>query len=131
MLAFHVSLVGVVYMITYAVIYGISSLLSPEMGQMMWGFFFFIGLLIAFIVRFIITKLGGLYLIDPSIQHRITGLVDYLLVATVMAIQVVVVWQYIVPIVVICGVLAGTITTIVCYYYGRKLWSVNLRKGCC
>ncbi|HQL44517.1 MAG TPA: hypothetical protein PL073_11570 [Spirochaetota bacterium] len=127
-LAFQVSLVGVVYLITYVAIYGIGSLLSPEMGQMLWGFFFFIGLLIAFIVRFIITKFGGLYLIDPGIQHRITGFsVDYLLVATVMAIQVVVVWQYIVPIVVIC-VLAGIITTIVCYYYGRRLWSLNLER---
>ncbi|MCX8123219.1 MAG: hypothetical protein N3F66_03535 [Spirochaetes bacterium] len=127
-MAFQASIMGLVYMITYAVVYAIGRLLSPEMGQMLWGFFFFIGLVIAFITRLIISKLGGLYLIDPGIQRRITGFaVDYLLVATIMAIQVVVVWQYIIPILVIC-ITGGVVTTLVCVYYGKKLWQYNLER---
>lgn len=127
-LAFQASIMGVVYMITYVLVYQIGGLLSKEMSQMLWGFFFFIGLVIAFIVRLIISKLGGLYLIDPGIQRRITGFsVDYLLVATIMAIQVVVVWNYIVPIVIIT-LTAGSITTLFCYYYGKRLWNFNLER---
>lgn len=127
-MAFQASLMGFVYMITYAIVYAISSRLSPEMGQMLWGFFFFIGLVIAFIVRLIISKMGGLYLIDPGIQRRITGFaVDYLLVATIMAIQVVVVWQYIIPILVI-SIAGGLLTTLFCVYYGKRLWSFKLER---
>lgn len=127
-MAFQASIMGVVYMITYVIVYGIGSLLKPEMGQMLWGFFFFIGLVIAFITRLIISKLGGLYLIDPGIQRRITGFaVDYLLVATIMAIQVVVVWQYIVPVLVIT-IAGGVITTLFCVYYGIRLWNFKLER---
>lgn len=127
-LAFQAGIMGLVYMITYAVVYGIGTLLKPEMAQMLWGFFFFIGLLIAFVVRLIISKSGGLYLIDPGIQRRITGFaVDYLLVATIMAIQVVVVWQYIVPILVI-SITGGVVTTLLCVYYGTRLWNFKLER---
>jgi ESS family glutamate:Na+ symporter len=44
-----------------------------------------------------------------------------------MAIQVVVVWQYFVPILVI-SITGGVITTLLCVYYGTRLWNFKLER---
>jgi ESS family glutamate:Na+ symporter len=127
-LAFHFALVGLVYILTYGIIWVIASLLGPKMGDMLWGFFFFMGLVVATLVRFVITKLGIVHLIDPGVQRRITGWsVDFLLTATIMAIQLVVVWEYVVPIAVM-GILGVGVTTVVVVYLGNRLWSLNLER---
>ena len=80
----------------------------------MWGLF------VAMLVRLVMNLIGIGRLIDNDIQRRLTGTtVDYLVVATMMAIQIGVVWKYIVPIsgVVIGGVI---ITLIVVMYFGRR-----------
>jgi ESS family glutamate:Na+ symporter len=103
-------------------------LLPPDAAKIMWGFFFVFGLLFAFCVRLLIQKLGAEHLIDPGIQRRITGWsIDFLIVATVMAIQFLVVWKYALPIFLI-SILNGVLTTLVVIYLGKRLWGHNLER---
>ena len=131
-LAFQLSMVGLVYLLTYALVYGIGSLLQPELATTLWGFFFFLGMLVAQLVRFVVVKIGYDHLLDGGIQRRITGWsVDFLILSTVMAVQLVIVWQYVVPISVIC-VTVGVLTTLVVIYlatvFRPSIWSVPLQS---
>ncbi|MEA3223820.1 MAG: hypothetical protein U9P49_11745 [Thermodesulfobacteriota bacterium] len=127
-LAFHVALVGLVYILTYALVAGMGRIMSPEIAKMLWGFFFFFGMVIALIVRWFMGKIGIVHLIDPGLQRRITGwAVDFLIVSTVTAVQMVVVWEYILPISLI-AITNGIITTLVVVYFGDRIWSYNLER---
>jgi ESS family glutamate:Na+ symporter len=127
-LAFQTAMVGLVYVLTYGFIRTFGNFLPPDAASLLWGFFFFFGLIIAFIIRLLMGKLGVDYLIDPGIQRRITGWsIDFLIVATIMAIQLSVVWAYILPISVI-SLSCGALTTIVVLFLGKRLWSYNLER---
>ncbi len=127
-LAFHAAMVGLVYILTYALIQFVAGMMAPKMADMLWGFFFFAGLFIALLVKFLMKKIGIVHIIDPGVQRRITGwAVDFLLVATAMAIQLVVVWEYIVP-VLLMAVISTVLTTAVIVYLGNRIWSNNLER---
>ncbi len=127
-MAFQLSLVGLVYLLTYGLVSAIGSLLQPELATTLWGFFFFLGMLVAQVVRAIVVKIGYGHLVDGGVQRRITGLsVDFLILSTVMAVQLVIVWQFVLPISVICAV-SGLLTTIVVVYLGNRIWSLNLER---
>jgi ESS family glutamate:Na+ symporter len=107
----------------------LGKILPPDVAKMLWGFFFFIGMVIAFLVRISMKKLKIDHLIDSGLQRRITGFaVDYLIVSTVMAIQVVVIWKYIIPISII-AVISGFATTLMVIFLGRRLWSYNIERS--
>ncbi len=127
-LALHLALVGLVYILTYAFISMMGRFMPPKLASMLWGFFFFFGMVIAFIVRWVMGRLGIQHLIDPALQRRITGSsVDFLIVSTVMAVQVVIVWDYIIPISLI-AITSGVVTTLVVLYFGNRIWSYNLER---
>jgi glutamate:Na+ symporter, ESS family len=127
-LAFHAALVGLVYLLTYGLMFLISTLLSEDVALTAWGFFFFLAVLVALLVKFVITKLGMGYLLDPGVQRRITGLaIDFLIIATIMAIQIVIVWEYIVPIMLI-SLVSGILTTLVVVYIGRRTWEYSFER---
>ncbi len=127
-MAFQAALVGLVYLLTYGFLKYTGLLLPPDAAKIMWGFFFVFGLLFAICVRMLIQKFGAQHLIDPGIQRRITGWsIDFLIVATVMAIQFLVVWKYALPIFLI-SILNGVLTTIMVVYLGKRLWDNNLER---
>jgi len=127
-LAFQSAMVGLVYVLTYAFIRSAGSFLPPDVSSLLWGFFFFFGLIIAFIIRWLMGRLGVDYLIDPGIQRRITGWsIDFLIVATIMAIQLTIVWTYILPISII-SLSSGALTTVAMLFLGKRLWSYNLER---
>ncbi len=127
-LAFQAALVGLVYVLTYLFVKYFGKVLPPDAGKMLWGFFFFFGLGIALCVQWVMKKMGLEYLVDPGIQRRITGWsVDFLIVATVAAIQVLVVWQYILPFLTI-SLAAGVLTTLLVLYLGKRLPSYNVER---
>jgi ESS family glutamate:Na+ symporter len=127
-LTFQASLIGVVYLITYFLVDFISGLFGQDTAKIIWGFFFFFGLIISVIVRFVMDLLQIGYLADEGIQQRITGWsVDFLIVAMVPAIQIGVIWQYALPIAVI-SLTNGLLTTLVVLYMGRRLVSDNLER---
>jgi glutamate:Na+ symporter, ESS family len=127
-MAFHAALVGLVYILTYLLILAVGTLISEDVAKSLWAFFFFFGMVVALLVKFFINKIGLGHLLDPGIQRRITGWsVDFLIISTIMAIQVVIVWEYIVPILVI-GLATGILTTIVVIYLGRRTWSYSFER---
>jgi ESS family glutamate:Na+ symporter len=127
-MAFQAALVGLVYLLTYGFVKYTGLLLPPDAAKIMWGFFFVFGLLFAICVRMLIQKFGAGHLIDSGIQRRITGWsIDFLIVATVMAIQFLVVWKYALPIFLI-SILNGVLTTVVVICLGKRLWDHNLER---
>ncbi len=127
-LTFHAALVGLVYVATYAFVRALGSLFPPDVASMLWGFFFFFGLIFAFVTSWLINKAGADFLLDTGIQRRITGWsIDFLIVATVMAIQLQIVWNYALPILAI-SMTCGVLTTVVVVFLGKRLWSYNLER---
>ncbi len=127
-LAFQSAIVGLVYVLTYGFVKTVGNLLPPDAASLLWGFFFFFGLIIAFATRWLLGRLGVDYLIDPGIQRRITGWsIDFLVVATIMAIKLTIVWAFILPISVI-SLACGALTTITMVFLGKRLWSFNLER---
>lgn len=119
--AFHLALLLGTYALSFYVT-GILRdwLLPPAMAKIAYGFVFMWGLITAMVVRQVMNLIGIGHLINNDLQRRLTGsTVDYLVVATMMAIQIGIVWKYIVPIsaVVIGGVV---ITLMIVLYFGRR-----------
>lgn len=127
-LAFQAALIGLIYLISYRFVSFVSSLLSGGNATTVWGFFFFIGLGIALIVRWLMGKVGIAHLIDPGVQRRITGwAVDFLIVATIMAVKFPIVREYVIPIAVM-SVTVTLATLWVVMFFGRRLWLYHLER---
>ncbi len=127
-LAFQAALIGLVYVLGYSLVTGLSYILPGEIINMLWVFFFFIGMFIAMLVRAAMAALKTDYLIDDGVQGRLTGWsVDYLIVATCAGIQFQVIMKYLAPIISIC-IIGGTLTTLIVIYMGRKLPSYSLER---
>ena len=127
-MAFQAALVGMVYLLTFGLIKSLAMVLPADIAEMLWGFFFAFGLVGAILVRLLIRKFGYEYIIDSGIQRRITGWsIDFLMVSTVMAIQLLVVWNYLLPISVL-AVVNGCLTTVFIVYLSRGLWSYRLER---
>ena len=127
-LAFQAALVGFVYLLTYGLVKTIGSFFSADVAAILWGFFFFGGLMVALLIRFLMGKLGIVHLIDPGIQRRVTGWsIDFLIVSTVMAVQLQVVWKYLIPVAAI-ALTSGILTTIGVIFLGKRIWSYNLER---
>ena len=121
-LSFHFTLVGLTFLITYGFIKILTEYLPVDIAKMIWGFFFFFGIVFALLIRGVMKKLNMIHLIDREIQKRITGWsVDFLLVATIAAIQVAVIWKYLLPISIISA-LTGTISLFVVVFIGKRIW---------
>jgi ESS family glutamate:Na+ symporter len=127
-LAFQSAMIGLVYVLTYGFIRTVGSFFQPDVATIFWGFFFLFGLLIALATRWFLGRFKVDYLIDPGVQRRITGWsIDFLIVATIMAIKLTIVWAYILPISVI-SLCCGAVTTVTMVYLGKRLWSYNLER---
>ena len=127
-MAFQAALVGLVYLLTYGFVKYAGLLLPLWFSLAASVLFFVFGLVFAIFARLLIQKLGAGHLINPGIQRRITGWsIDFLIVATVMAIQFLVVWKYALPIFLI-SILNGALTTIVVIYLGKRLPDFNLER---
>jgi len=127
-MAFQMALVGIVYGITYGLVRLLGLLMPADAAAMLWGFFFFFALGMALMVRKGMQALGVDYLANGGIQRRITGWsVDYLIVATVAAIQLKIVWQYWMPISLI-AVANGILTTCLVVWFGRRLAVFSLER---
>ena len=127
-LAFQAALVGLVYVLTYGLVRALGSFFAPDVASLLWGFFFFFGLIIAFVVRWLMGKAGVDYLIDSGVQRRITGWsIDFLIISTIMAIKLAIVWEYILPISTI-SLFCGVLTTVVLLFLGKRLWSYNFER---
>ena len=127
-LAFQMALVGIAYGLTYGLVRLLGTLMPADAAAILWGFFFFFGLGVALVIRQGMRFLRVAHLVDDGIQRRITGWsVDYLIVATVAAIQLKIVWQYWVPIS-LMAVANGIVTTALVIWLGKRLTGFPLER---
>jgi ESS family glutamate:Na+ symporter len=127
-MAYQFALVGLVYIITYLLSYGLSMILPVGTKKIVWGLFFGLGMIVAVIVTRIMIRIGVDYLVDPETQNRITGFsLDFMVAGTLMAIQLAVVWKYIVPILAI-SLTGGVFTLLSIVYFGKRQDNMNLER---
>jgi len=125
-LAFQFAAVGIVYGLTYLLYYALSKFLADI--STLWGFFFAVALVMAFLLKVLMTKLKVFYLIDQGLQRRISGWsVDYLVVATLIPISLPVVKEYLVPLMLISSV-AGLWTFAFGFYFGRRVSPLGFER---
>ena len=133
-LAFHLAIIGLIYVISYAEI----TIMRKFVKHLFFSYplFFFHGLVWALVIRKIMDKLGIGYLTDPGIQKRITGLsVDYLLVASIMGISFIVLTKYIGVILTVC-VTVTLVTYLMIRFFRTRLSELGPERavaafGCC
>ena len=127
-LAFHAAQIGAVYVLTYFLLLVVTRLIGSDAGNIMWGFFFLFGLAIAIGLRTLFQFTPFHHLLDPPLQRRITGFsIDYLIVATGCGIELLVVWQYMAP-VLLMALFGGIITTLIVIFLGSRLSSYQLER---
>jgi len=134
-LAYHIAIIGLVYVITYFEIAMLRQLF-PTNPFFNINFFFFHGLGIAMILRALMKKLGIAYLTDPGVQKRITGFsVDFLLVASIMAISFEIMSKYI-GVIIAVTITVSTVTFFMIRFFQRGLGEFGPERalssyGCC
>lgn len=122
-LGFHFAVIGVCYVLAYF----IGKLLAfiPSIGGSLSSMMFMNGMYAAYIVKFLMRKMKIDYLLENTLQSKITGWTsDFLVVCAFMAVSVQVISQWLAPILVVCAVTTA-LTFIVCFFFGARLGGVN------
>jgi len=133
-LAYHLAIIGLVYVVTYFEITIIGKYVNSPLFNI--NFFFFHGVLWAMFFRFLMRKFGVSYLTDPGMQKRITGLsVDFLLIGSIMGISFGILTQYI-GIIIAVTVTVTTVTFFMVRFFQRRLSEFAPERsltifGCC
>ena len=132
-LSIQLLLIGSVYLVTYLFIYGVSRLITPlgtfgeTVSEMLWGFNFIIGTVIAIGLRFFMDKMRVKRVIrinyaDNYLLQRISaGAFDFMITASMAAISVTVLSDYLVPILVLTTA-GGLFTMVYTYFIGRLIY---------
>lgn len=119
-LGFHCALVGLGYLITIPICNFLMSI-PVSVIQSIGSMKFFVGLFVAYALRWIITKLGLKRYHDDQLQARITGFTtDFLIAGAFMAVQLSVVGKWMIPILVV-SVVTGLVTFFVCLFFCEHL----------
>ena len=120
-LSYQVALIGVIYLITYLTIQGLTVLLAPlgtfgeTFAHLLMGFHFLIGSLYAILFRSILSKLTAKgfkmeHTTNNYLLQRISGFsFDYMIAASISAISIYALKQYAVPVLVL-STLGGIVT---------------------
>ncbi len=142
-LAFHLGILGVAYLLTDAWLDFIGPIAATvPLGESDFGLmfshnlFFLHGLITCVLLRKLMERFGLSHFIDNNTQRRITGsAVDFMVVATIMAVQVSLLTEFWVPIALVC--LTATFgTALLCFGFGRLLSQYGIERaltayGCC
>lgn len=121
-LGLAMSLVGLCYLGALG-ISELFSLVPGFVGDTMSGMMFMNGLFAAYIIRWILGKLGAEHIINPDLQRKITGMFsDFTVVTAFMAVQLAVVMDWIIPILVIAAIVA-VVTLVICVFFGQHYGS--------
>lgn len=123
-LAFHFAVIGVCYALA-VVIAKAFSLIPGFLGTSMSGMMFMNGMFAAYIVRGLMKKLKIDFLLENTLQTKITGwTADYLVVCAFMSVSVSVISKWLLPMSVVC-VLTTIVTFFVCFYFGQRFGGSN------
>jgi glutamate:Na+ symporter, ESS family len=127
-MAFQVAILMATFFITYFACLGLKMILPGPIKALAFGLMFLWGMIIASIIRLILGKLGLTVYIDNNVQRRITGIaVDFMVVATLVAVKVAVVWAFIVPISIL-SISAAVLTTLFLMYFGSRLDHLSFER---
>ncbi len=123
-LAFHFALIGLCYLLAVG-IGKLLSLLPGFLGTSMGAMMFMNGMYAAYIVKFLMKKLKLDFLLENTLQSKITGwTADYLVVCAFMAVSLAVIKEWLLPIGVV-AVLMTAVTFFVCLYFGQRMGGNN------
>ena len=119
-LALCVALIGFCYVICMPIGDFLMST-SNQFLQIFGSMQFFIGMIIAWIVRFIMNKLNIKQYHDDGLQTRITGFTtDFMIVAAFASIQLSVVGKWMAPIIIV-SLIAGLVTFAICLFFASRI----------
>lgn len=123
-LTFHFAMIGLCYIVAIG-ISKILGLIPGFLGASMEGLMFMNGMFAAYIVKFIMKKLKLDFLIEDTLQNKITGwTADYLVVCAFMAVGFSIIGSWIVPML-IEAIIVTAITFVVCFYFGMRFGGSN------
>lgn len=112
----------------YVLAVGIAKILSflpGFFGASMSGMMFMNGMYAAYIVKFVMKKLNLNFLLDNTLQNKITGwTADYLVVCAFMSVSVTIIRTWLMPILAV-AVCMTVVTFIVCFYFGQRFGGSN------
>jgi ESS family glutamate:Na+ symporter len=121
-LTFHVVLVALVYMMTFGLLVGLSSLIGdqPKLIAQLWGFHFLIALGVAVLTRRVLERTSVKDGIRDQTLDRLAGVVvDFTACAAVAAVRVDLLAQYWLPL--LTMTIAGASVTVgVCLWLARR-----------
>lgn len=133
-LTVQVVLIGVVYLITYFTLRGISIALAPlgdyghTVAQLLWGFHFVIATMFAILVRIILNALkrkNWLHIKYPDnyiLQRISAGSFDFMIVAAIAALSIATFRENWLPIVIVTT-LGGIFTIVYAVYLSRRIYT--------
>lgn len=120
-LALQVAFVFGAWAISYYIVEAVALRVPPSIGGTLWGLFFFIAMVVAMGIRWVMTKIGIVHLIDGDSMTRMTSLLmEFLLISTLIGIKFAVVKTFLLPIVVLSIALA-LFTLFFMLYFGRRV----------
>lgn len=132
-LSIQLLLIGCVYLLTYFFITGVTKLLIPlgtfgeTVSELLWGFNFVIGTVIALVTRFLMDKLRLKRIIHTNyadnylLQRVSSAAFDFMITASLAAISIRVLKEYWVPILVLTTI-GGLFTMVYTYYMGKFVY---------
>lgn len=122
-MAFHMTLIGISYMI--GLVFAKAFSYIPAIGPGLEAMMYLNGMLGAYVVNAITNKLGISHLKDNVLQQKITGFTsDFLVVMAFMSVQMSSVGTWMIPIM-IAAVLAGLATFFLALYFGQRFGDSN------
>ncbi len=105
-LSFHIGLIGLAFIATYALValmaMGLERVGAENEVSTLWSFHFIFAAMVALFLRKLLDIIGASWIIDDTTMTRCSNLfMDFMIVASVAAISLVVVVQYWIPLLVI------------------------------
>jgi ESS family glutamate:Na+ symporter len=132
--------IGIIYLATYLVLNGLTSILSNmgtfgnTLSTMFWGFSFIIASLLAILFRFIYDRLRVKKIIvreytsDFLLERIAGGAFDFMIAASIAAISISILRQYLVPTLII-GMIGGIITVIYIVFVCKRIYKKDVLEN--
>lgn len=119
-LAFCIALTGLCYVICMPIGDALMAT-NNQFLQIFGSMQFFIGMIVAWIVRFLMNKLNIKQYHDDGLQTRITGFTtDFMITAAFMSIQLSIIGKWLVPIIIL-SLAAGLVTFVICLFFASRI----------
>lgn len=132
-LTIQLLLIGSAYLVTYLLIWALSKVLIPlgtfgeTVSEMLWGFNFIFGTVVALVARIFMDKLRVKRVIrhnyaDNYLLQRISSAAfDFMITASLAAISISVLRENLIPILILTSA-AGLFMMVYCYYLSRMIY---------